>query len=209
MPLEGVGSHRRSLLAAPDAGVAARREFDELAVHVEKDVVDRGRLVLTELVTNSVRHADLARDQQIHLAFSVLAELVRIEVEDEGRGFMPIAAPPDPGQESGWGLWLVDQLADRWGLDPAPGTLVWCELDRPAEHAQTRGSAQLPEVPLAETDAAGYRRAQRQALRRRRPWRRGAQWGSPRPLEFDDSGFPIPQRPPGFVERVARLLQSY
>jgi anti-sigma regulatory factor (Ser/Thr protein kinase) len=222
MPLEGIGSQRRWLLAAPDAGAAARREFDDLAGHVEKDVVDRSRLVLTELVTNSVRHAGLGPDRQIQLGLSVRTELVRIEVGDEGSGFMRVAVPPDPAQESGWGLWLVDQLADRWGLDPGPGAHVWCELDRTVEpgkrqlgatrvrqRAQTRGSPGVLGVPLAETDAASYRRAQRQALERRGLAGRGAQRAGAGPLEFDESGFPIPQRPAGFVERAARLLEPY
>jgi anti-sigma regulatory factor (Ser/Thr protein kinase) len=183
IPLEGVGSHRRSLMAAPDAGAAARRQFDDVAGHVEKDVIDRSHLVLTELVANSVKHAGLGRDQQIDLGLSVLTELVRIEVRDEGRGFEPMPARPDPEQESGWGLFLVDQLTDRWGIDPGPGTRVWCELDRPSEH--------------------GRRRPGPMRMRQR------AQRESARPLEFDESGFPIPQRAPGFVERVARLLEPY
>src|SRR5204862_537162 len=79
---------------------------------------------------NSVKHAGSGPDRQIDLGLSVLAERVRIEVRDQGRGFEPMPAAPHPEQESGWGLWLVEQLTDRWGVDNGPPTRVWCELDR-------------------------------------------------------------------------------
>lgn len=59
-------------------------------------------------------------------------------------------------------------------------------------------------LELAQTELAGaerYRRSQWQAKSGRTE-----PWDGPRPLEFDESGFPIPQHSPGFVKRVARLL---
>jgi anti-sigma regulatory factor (Ser/Thr protein kinase) len=214
-PVPANGSRHRSLVAATDAGAAARREIDDAAAGVEREVVDRSRVVVTELVANAVRHAGLRKAQRIDLGVSVLTELVRIEVADDGRGFDPIARKPRPRQESGWGLWLVEQLTDRWGVDRGPGARVWCEFDRPGGlggRAATRtGVRQAQQRRLSvhavgaflaeEAGAASYRRAQRDALRGR-VTRSGA-----RPLEFDESGFPIPQRASGFVERVARLLK--
>jgi anti-sigma regulatory factor (Ser/Thr protein kinase) len=196
------GWHHIWLRPAADAGEEARREIEELATDLEEDVLDRSRLVATELVANCVRHAGLRRDQVIGLVVSVAADRVRIEVADEGRGFEPSVEEPAPGQKSGWGLWLVDRLTDRWGVDPGPCARVWCELDRPGKRGRRRPSASMVGALLAEeAGAAGYRRAQREALRN------AMDTESAGPLEFDESGFPLPQRNPGFVARVARLLK--
>jgi len=37
---------------------------------------------------------------------------------------------PHPSRQSGWGLFLVDRMADRWGVDRSEGTRVWFELER-------------------------------------------------------------------------------
>jgi hypothetical protein len=57
--------------------------------------------------------------------------MVRVEVDDPGSGFEPRAPEPDPTKASGWGLYLVDELADRWGVGPGSrgGTRIWFELD--------------------------------------------------------------------------------
>jgi hypothetical protein len=55
--------------------------------------------------------------------------------------------PPDPGPESlsGWGLYLVDQLTDRWGVTGTDGTRVWFEIDR--EPAAGRSSQRRVQEP--------------------------------------------------------------
>jgi hypothetical protein len=55
---------------------------------------------------------------------------VRVEVGDLGPGFDPGPRDLDRESPSGWGLYLVDQLADRWGVTRAGGTRVWFEIDR-------------------------------------------------------------------------------
>jgi anti-sigma regulatory factor (Ser/Thr protein kinase) len=213
LPPAGSGPHHRWLRASPDAGAAARREVEDVAAGVEDDVVERSRLLATELVTNCVRHAGLGPEQGIELNISVLADRVRIEVADEGGGFELPSDQPDPRPATGWGLWLVDQLADRWGIEPGPGARVWCELDRnggqeraaatDARWSQRRPSPSVVASFLARQEAAAsYRRAQRRALRD------GVERDGARPLEFDESGFPIPQRNQGFVDRIARLLKT-
>ena len=92
--------------------------------------MERSALVVTEVVTNSVTHAGLTAAQPIDLHIQVLPACLRIEVTDEGtRGFDPVVAPPDAGQNSGRGFWMVDQLTDRWGVDFSRSTRVWCEFD--------------------------------------------------------------------------------
>jgi len=80
-------------------------------------------------VTNSVTHAGLAGSGQIGLTASAAERLVRVEVTDPGPGFDPTQRP-EPSDAGGWGLRLVDSMADRWGVDRAHGVRVWFELDR-------------------------------------------------------------------------------
>ena len=90
---------------------------------------------MSELVTNAVRHANLDDGDLILLVIEVGAGSLRVEVHDPGGGFVPTAPAPDPARPSGWGLYLVAELADRWGVDSDERTLVWFELDRPAAAA--------------------------------------------------------------------------
>ena len=98
----------------------------------DDDLLDRGSLVLTEVVTNSVMHARLRPSQLIDVEFALLSALLRIEVTDDGVGFHPRGMSPDRGRPGGggWGLWLIDHLTDRWGVDSSHSTLVWLEFDR-------------------------------------------------------------------------------
>ena len=93
------------------------------------------RLLVSELVTNAVRHANLASGDVIGLVIEVAEQKLRVEVHDAGGGFIPSTPAPDPARPSGWGLYLVAELADRWGVDSNERTLVWFELDRRAAAA--------------------------------------------------------------------------
>lgn len=90
------------------------------------------RLLVTELVSNSVRHAGLRGDASIHVVVTPSPDRVRVEVTDPGPGFGRRPPAQHPPEEAGWGLFLVDRVADRWGVSEDGGTLVWFELDRPA-----------------------------------------------------------------------------
>jgi anti-sigma regulatory factor (Ser/Thr protein kinase) len=119
------------LASSIDAAAEARRAIDgaggELSAARMRDV----RLLVSELVTNAVRHAGLVAGAPIRMLIDTGDGRLRIEIADGGRGFEPRAPKPDPTRSSGWGLYLVEQLADRWGVQPAdPGTLIWFEIDR-------------------------------------------------------------------------------
>ena len=121
---------RRSLAPDLDAPAAARRALDGFGGPLEDDVIERSALVVTEVVTNSVKHAALTAAQPIDLYIELLPACLRIEVTDEGSaGFDPVVTLPYPGQDSGRGFWMVDQLTDRWGVDFTRSTRVWCEFD--------------------------------------------------------------------------------
>jgi anti-sigma regulatory factor (Ser/Thr protein kinase) len=113
-----------------DAPAASRRALDRFRGQLEEDLIERSALVVTEVLTNSVRHAGLTATQPIDLNILVLPGCLRIEVTDEGSaGFDPVVTLPDPGQNSGRGFWMVDHLTDRWGVDFTRSTRVWCEFD--------------------------------------------------------------------------------
>jgi anti-sigma regulatory factor (Ser/Thr protein kinase) len=84
------------------------------------------RLLVSELVTNSVRH--VRSDRPVVLAVRIGSRVIRVEVHDGGAGFEP--GKPEPrGADGGFGLFLVERMASRWGVDTRDGTRVWFELD--------------------------------------------------------------------------------
>ena len=93
------------------------------------DRVEDLRLLTSELVTNSVRHAGLPPGESIGVAVDVSERRIRVEVGDTGPGFDPSALPsPSPEGAGGWGLHLVDQLSDGWGVVRNDPNVVWFEL---------------------------------------------------------------------------------
>ncbi len=90
------------------------------------------RLLVSELVTNAVLHGGTGSDRMIRVRLEARADQVRVEVSDQGPGFEPRATGyrEDP-LAGGFGLTLVDELTDRWGVDAEQGACVWFEIDRP------------------------------------------------------------------------------
>ena len=117
------------LSASPAAVAEARHALDGLADTVPDDRLRDVRLLVSELVTNAVRHAGLKPTDMIRLVVLPRARMLRVEVHDPGGGFEPRPPSPDPQRPSGWGLYLVEELADRWGVDSKRRTSVWFELD--------------------------------------------------------------------------------
>jgi anti-sigma regulatory factor (Ser/Thr protein kinase) len=99
---------------------------DRLAEDVLEDLV----LVVSEVVTNCIRHAALGPGDDIVVHLLATPRGVRLEVIDRGRGFdPPEVSAHDLTQPGGWGLYIVDQLADRWGVVRDSGTRLWLEID--------------------------------------------------------------------------------
>jgi anti-sigma regulatory factor (Ser/Thr protein kinase) len=96
-------------------------------------------LLVSELVTNSVRHADLQPDDRIGLEVAADTSAVRVEVSDPGPGFTMEDVPDLPGPEGGFGLNLVRRIADRWGT---AGSRVWFEIERPQRRGKLRIAAE-------------------------------------------------------------------
>ena len=125
----------RQLAVAPEAASEARHALDRLAGEISANRLRDVQLLVSELVTNAVRHANLHEGDVIVLVIELADHALRVEVHDPGGGFVPTAPSPDPVRPSGWGLYLVAELADRWGVDSDDTTLVWFELDRRAAAA--------------------------------------------------------------------------
>jgi two-component sensor histidine kinase len=129
--IEGTERSRRSAVertvkrTLPSTAVSSR-----LAREVARDVLQgpedlRVALVVTELVTNSVKHADAAPELTVEWNGSTL----RVEVYDEGEG-RPVLRNAGMTATSGRGLALVEAVADRWGVvERDKGKVVWAELD--------------------------------------------------------------------------------
>jgi two-component sensor histidine kinase len=92
----------------------------------DADVRANACLLVSELVTNSVRHADQPPGAPLRITAAACDGLVRVDVQDQGHGPVRRRAP-DSG-EGGFGLNLVDMIAARWGVDDERGTRVWFEL---------------------------------------------------------------------------------
>ncbi len=113
---------------------SARRALDRLSESLPREILDSLQLLASELVTNSVRHAArlTGRADPIDVRVVATARTVRLEVSDRGPGFDPQPETPTVHSESGWGLYLVEKVADRWGVLNGPITRVWLEIDLPA-----------------------------------------------------------------------------
>ena len=112
--------------ATPDAPATARRSLDRLS-EIDPHTRETLTLLISELVTNAVRHAGRTALDRIHVAIST-EPVVRVEVTDGGPGFDPAAVRRAHTDGGGWGLLIVDRLAARWGVDPAALVRVWFEL---------------------------------------------------------------------------------
>ncbi|HET6506892.1 MAG TPA: ATP-binding protein [Baekduia sp.] len=109
----------------PRAPAVARRMVDELGDAVEARCAERARLLLSEVVTNAVRHGE--GEHVRVLLDAVQGGELRCEVVDEGHGFVPKARDRPSTVEGGWGLHLVETLSRRWGVREG-STHVWFEL---------------------------------------------------------------------------------
>jgi anti-sigma regulatory factor (Ser/Thr protein kinase) len=121
------------LHARPEAPAEARRAlvglpFPEIT---REDLA----LLVSELVTNSLRHAGLSVGDAIGVSLINGAARARLAVHDDGPGFTPsLSGWNEPDVAGGRGLEIVEALSDAWGVDCDPdGCTVWCEVGVPDE----------------------------------------------------------------------------
>jgi anti-sigma regulatory factor (Ser/Thr protein kinase) len=111
----------RDLPRSPHSVTTARRLVDVHAIELDPQQRQDAALMVSELVSNAVLHGS----GTISLRIDVEAAAMRVEVADEGN--VAVAPSPTPGAHGGWGLRIVDQLADDWGV-LAGSTKVWFRL---------------------------------------------------------------------------------
>jgi anti-sigma regulatory factor (Ser/Thr protein kinase) len=122
-------------MALAPTDTAPARARAELAAWLAQErqagtLVDMARLLVSELVTNCIRHAQIAPDQPLRLTASLRATTLRLELRDTGtRGTVSRRPPRTENNAGGFGLDLVDQLSRAWGVQrDVDGTTVWLEL---------------------------------------------------------------------------------
>lgn len=133
-PLDDPVMTTRSVLITRDslAPHRARSAIEQLAGQVEPDLIPDAKLLASELITNAVKYGgqgpvrlEAVSDGPSHL---------RVEVIDDGTGFVPSARNKAKTDVGGWGLHLVEALSDRWGVHEG-STHVWFELRAGAAQA--------------------------------------------------------------------------
>lgn len=117
------------LPAEPQAARLARQATHaQLAFWRVPQLQETAVLLVSELVTNSVRHAH-TRCSELALRLEITWTSLRIEVHDADPRW-PRPCTPAETDESGFGFVLVDALASTWGVnDTLAGKAVWAELD--------------------------------------------------------------------------------
>jgi anti-sigma regulatory factor (Ser/Thr protein kinase) len=117
-------THRAVFPHSPHSIVKARRfASDVLKSVLPPETLDAVLLMVSELASNSVRHAQTG----FELTLQLEADEVRVVVSDEGPGEVALQSP-DPRELSGRGLRLVHEFSDAWDVVPASngaGKAVW------------------------------------------------------------------------------------
>ena len=128
----------RMIECTPRAPAEARRAVEALGPGLDNRMIVDIQLVVSELVTNSVRHS--GSDEPIRVRAWLRSSGVKVEIADGGYGFEPGGRVSDDVAEGGRGLLILETLAERWGVQSDPRSRVWFELSpRPESAGGTRG----------------------------------------------------------------------
>ena len=139
-----------TITGGPYAATAARRALGGLRDLIGTQKLDDVYLLVSELVTNGVRHGGAGEDDVMELSALRHGNRLRVVVTDWGPGFDGRPRPRNRAdQTGGWGLFLVERLAERWGTQRSDdATTVWFELKLPTREP-TRAAPQMRPVLLA------------------------------------------------------------
>ena len=112
------------LLVSPRAPSQARRWVMERGSDLPRGQLDLLLLLVSELVTNSVRHSGAVPGERVQIAVERRDGTIHVDVQDNGPGFDRRGLRPGPH-----GLQVVESAADRWGIERSGPTTVWFEFD--------------------------------------------------------------------------------
>lgn len=109
---------------------------------VPRAMRENAELLVSELASNAVIHGPAPANDALRLRLALRDECLHVDVTDSGAGF---TAPenPKPSAKGGYGLYLLDCAASRWGVARGGRCRVWFELD--LREAWRGGRRQLPE----------------------------------------------------------------
>jgi anti-sigma regulatory factor (Ser/Thr protein kinase) len=135
---DAVVARRFEVVGGTYAPSNARAMLEELlAERLGTDDLFDVSVLLSELVTNAVRHAGADEQATIVVHVAVAPTCLRIEVCDQGPGFQPPIVPRSRPQGGGNGLVLLARMSSDWGVATDDGTCVWFERSL----APSRGGA--------------------------------------------------------------------
>jgi anti-sigma regulatory factor (Ser/Thr protein kinase) len=118
--------------AGPAAPATVRHALlDWLSPRASNGLLTDAPLVVSELVTNSLRHGGLPDAATVRVSADLINGVLRLEVEDAGTAGAVTQRVPNRNHGGGFGLNIIDALAARWGVRRDRGTLVWVELPIP------------------------------------------------------------------------------
>jgi anti-sigma regulatory factor (Ser/Thr protein kinase) len=162
-PLAGASGARigveEQVALGVNAPARARRVVAAALVErVAASVIERAKLTISELVTNSVRHGGVTEGGYAVVRLQLSDKRLRLEVEDPGRGGAVSPRGVDTNTCGGFGLHVVETVSERWGSERcASGALrVWAELsldptvaskDAPARNATPQRGEEVHVVP--------------------------------------------------------------
>ena len=137
--------------AASSVGAARRRLVSDLmTAGIYDSAVCDVALVISELLSNALRHAAPLPGSEIRVAWRIDEESVQVSVSDGGGMTAPELGEPTPGATGGRGLRIVEKLSRRWGTSTGgEGTTVWAEVPVGPVAAEMTTVG----VPVAATDS--------------------------------------------------------
>jgi anti-sigma regulatory factor (Ser/Thr protein kinase) len=141
---QGLNVRLRASLSAPRAARQALAGIGTLARQGELLFISQ--LLTAELVSNVLRHSNLAPGDEFLLRIDCDDATLAVEVTDAGAGFNPLLLLREHALSDAHhrGLALINALADRWGFLCGTGCRVWFELDLVPGRRPWRGREPIP-----------------------------------------------------------------
>lgn len=140
------------LPATPTSVAIARHRLTEelLAVGIFDTVICDAALVLSELLSNAIRHARPLHGAWLRVAWSVDGESIEVAVTDGGSPTRPRPAHASRSSLGGRGISIIEHLSSTWGVRAGDGMLtVWAILP-----ARANQPAQPAPRPVAHVNSA-------------------------------------------------------